>query len=93
MRPGQIVFATLLLAGSGCGERLDASYSDASGITRYVFSADGSVVVRMAGSTHRARYRQHGDQVRISGSRGDVVLIRRSDRLTGPMGLVLDKDN
>lgn len=83
----------LLLTGSGCGQGLDESYSDASGTTRYVFSADGSVLMQVADTAHRARYRHSGDEIRISGSRGEVVLVLRSDRLTGSMGLVLTRDD
>lgn len=86
------LLAALLLAAGACSERLDETFSDASGVTSYRFAPDGRVTVTISGHRYRAHYRVRGDTVRVFGTQGSVRLFRRAGRLYGPMGLVLHKE-
>lgn len=80
-----------LLALCACGGGLTGTYEDEAGITRYVFSGDGSVRITVLDAEVNAEYRLDGDKVLVSSAQGTVVLTRRAERLFGPMGLELER--
>lgn len=82
--------ALLTLFGSGCsGPSPSGIYADSSGVTRYEFRTDGRVYISVLGATVTGAYETDRDRILISGPQGTVVLLRKADRLQGPMGLEL----
>ncbi len=77
------------LALAACGAEVTGTFADSAGITRYAFSADGIVKIRVLGAEVDAEYRLDGNKILVSSAQGTVVLTRREDRLYGPMGLML----
>lgn len=92
MRANQSMAALLggvLLAASGCSGALTGTYQDEAGETSYEFRSDGRASISMLGTTVDAEYRLDGDKVLVTSPQGTVVLTRSEDRLYGPMGLEL----
>jgi hypothetical protein len=88
--PRATAVALFVLLGSGCTARSPSgTYADASGATRYEFRTDGQVYISVLGATVTGAYETDRDRVLISGPQGTVVLLRKADRLQGPMGLEL----
>ena len=73
----------------GCGNRVSGTYADDAGVTRYTFAGNGAVTIQVLGAEVDAEYSLDGDKVLVSSAQGTVVLMRRDDRLYGPMGLEL----
>jgi ABC-type uncharacterized transport system auxiliary subunit len=83
---------TLLLIAAllaGCGDEVSGTYADEAGVTRYAFAGDGAVTIHVLGAEVDAEYSLDGDKILVSSAQGTVVLMRRDDRLYGPMGLEL----
>lgn len=88
----RIVITLLVVSQSvlwGCGPRVAGVYVDASGATQYEFRPTGEVFISVLGTTVSARYEENAERILVSGPQGTVVLIRKHDRLEGPMGLEL----
>jgi hypothetical protein len=85
----KLALLTSALLLSGCGNELSGTYEDEDGITRYTFSGNGEVRISVLGNDVDAEYRLDNDKVLVSSAQGTVVLTRRDDRLYGPMGLEL----
>lgn len=85
--------AALVLSGlaalAGCGQRVNGTYTDASGATSYEFRPGGEVFISVLGTTVTARYEANAERILVTGPQGTVVLIRKNGRLEGPMGLEL----
>lgn len=84
--------AVALLASvmnSGCAPSPVGVYADSSGATQYEFRPDGQVYISVLGTTATAAYEANRERILISGPQGTVVLLRKADRLQGPMGLEL----
>ncbi len=78
---------------SACGDRVTGTFEDTAGITRYKFAGNGAVRISVLGAEVDAEYRLDGDKILVSSAQGTVVLTRRDDRLFGPMGLELVRQN
>jgi hypothetical protein len=91
MRPTLACSLVLLASISigGCARAPVGIYADASGATRYEFRSDGQVFISVLGTTVSAAYEANRDRILVSGPQGTVVLVRKADRLQGPMGLEL----
>lgn len=74
---------------SACVRAPAGVYADASGSTRYEFRPDGRVYISVFGTTVSGAYEANRERILISGPQGTVVLLRKADRLQGPMGLEL----
>ena len=85
----ELVLFVSAIALTGCGDDIAGTYADAAGATQYAFAADGDVKILVLGAEVDAEYRLDDDKVLISSAQGTVVLTRRDDRLYGPMGLEL----
>lgn len=87
------VFSTaivgLLCAATGCGGGFDGTYADEAGVTRYEFRRDGRTQIDVLGTTVFGEYRLDGNRLFVTSPQGTVVLTRNEDRLYGPMGLEL----
>jgi len=81
-----LVMAAALVA---CGSRVSGTYTDDAGVTRYTFASGGAVTIHVLGAEVDAEYSLDGDKILVSSAQGTVVLMRRDDRLYGPMGLEL----
>jgi ABC-type uncharacterized transport system auxiliary subunit len=83
--------ALLLITAAlvGCGDEIVGTYADDAGVTRYAFAGDGAVTIHVLGAEVDAEYSLDGDKILVSSAQGTVVLMRRDDRLYGPMGLEL----
>lgn len=77
------------LSVTACARSPVGTYADASGATRYEFRPDGQVYISVLGTTVSGAYEANRERILISGPQGTVVLLRRADRLQGPMGLEL----
>jgi len=84
-RPAYLVLATALLL-AGCEGQLDGTWEEATGDLSYEFRPDGRVWIRALGSVVVGDYTLHGDRVVLTSPQGTVVLERRGDELSGPMG-------
>lgn len=82
-----IALASLSLGA--CARSPVGTYADASGATRYEFRPDGQVFISVLGTTVSAAYEANPERILVSGPQGTVVLLRKEDRLQGPMGLEL----
>ena len=76
-----------------CGDSVSGTFADTAGITRYAFAGDGVVKISVLDAKIDAEYRLDGDKILVSSAQGTVVLTRRGDRLYGPMGLELVRQN
>ncbi len=85
----ELVLIVSAFALTGCADDIAGTYTDEAGVTRYTFAADGDVKIRVLGAEADAEYRLDDDKVLISSAQGTVVLTRRDNRLYGPMGLEL----
>jgi len=74
---------------SGCTPSPVGVYADASGATRYEFRPDGRVYISILGTAVTGAYEANRERILISGPQGTVVLLRKANRLQGPMGLEL----
>lgn len=74
---------------SACVRAPVGVYADSSGTTRYEFRPDGEVYVSVLGTTVTGAYEANRERILINGPQGTVVLLRKADRLQGPMGLEL----
>jgi hypothetical protein len=77
------------LSMSACARSPVGTYADASGATRYEFRPDGQVYISVLGTTVSGAYEANRERILINGPQGTLVLLRRADRLQGPMGLEL----
>jgi hypothetical protein len=77
------------VTASGCTPSPVGVYTDASGATQYEFRPDGQVYISILGTSVTGAYEANRDRILISGPQGTVVLLRKADRLQGPMGLEL----
>ncbi|HNP62804.1 MAG TPA: hypothetical protein PKH39_02660 [Woeseiaceae bacterium] len=82
-----------VLVLSACGDRVTGTFADTAGVTRYAFAGNGAVKITVLGTEVDAEYRLDGDRILVSSAQGTVVLTRRDDRLYGPMGLELIRQN
>jgi hypothetical protein len=87
------IVGVLSIALAGCGEALSGRFADDAGVTNYTFARNGRVTISVLGTDVDAEYRLDGDKVMVSSAQGTVVLTRREDRLYGPMGLELKRQN
>ncbi|HVZ31645.1 MAG TPA: hypothetical protein VG963_04420, partial [Polyangiaceae bacterium] len=76
---------------AACSPRVAGIYVDPSGATQYEFRPDGKVYISVLGATVTASYEVNAERILVMGPQGSVVLIRRKDRLEGPMGLELKR--
>lgn len=79
----------LIALVAGCSPQISGVYTDASGATQYEFRPDGKVYISVLGAMATGDYEANADRILISGPQGTVVLIRKQDKLQGPMGLEL----
>lgn len=82
----------VLLASStlgACARSPVGVYADASGATRYEFRPDGQVYISVLGTSVSGAYEANRERILISSPQGTLVLLRKADRLQGPMGLEL----
>ena len=85
----RLILVIAAISLSGCGDKIRGTYSDAAGVTQYAFAGDGQVTIEVLGAKVNAEYRLDDDKVLVSSAQGTVVLTLRDDRLYGPMGLEL----
>jgi hypothetical protein len=77
------------LSMSACARSPVGTYADTSGATRYEFRPDGQVYLSVLGTTVSGTYEANRERILINGPQGTLVLLRKADRLQGPMGLEL----
>jgi len=84
------LLAALLLAA--CGPRIEGTYADPTGLSKYEFQSGGKVYVSVLGAKTELKYEVDGKNVKIIGSSGNQVLTLLDDgSLQGPLGIKLKK--
>jgi hypothetical protein len=78
---------------AACGGDVCGTWHDTGGVTSYRFGADGKATVAVLDSRVAAEYLLKGDRVLVTSPQGTVVLTRRGNRLYGPMGQELVRQN
>lgn len=84
-----VAIVGLLCAAAGCDDEFNGTYADEANVTRYEFQPDGRAQIHVLGTAVIAEYTLDGDRVLVTSPQGTVVLTRHEDRLYGPMGLEL----
>ncbi len=90
-RSGRWLVTGLVVVLAACGSDIRGSWRDAEGVTTYRFGSDGLATVDVLDASVNAEYRLDGDRVLVTSPQGTVVLTRRDDRLYGPMGQELTR--
>jgi hypothetical protein len=73
---------------AGCGSKLDGTYADDSGMTRYEFNPSGKVTQTTMGVQMEMHYKVEGKSVKIVTPQATLVLTLLDDgSIQGPMGL------
>lgn len=83
------LLAIFLLA---CGKKIEGTFEDPIGLSRYTFNKNGTALVEMLGVETELEYEVEGDRVKLLTKDGKIILrMRDSKTLEGPMGIVLSK--
>jgi hypothetical protein len=93
MKLGILVIAVLLL--SGCGSKIDGTYTDSSRTVTYTFKSNGTVLMSVAGSEVEMKYEVEGDKIKIlmapQGGASLVMTMLKDGSIQGPIGMKLTK--
>ena len=81
------------LAACGGGSGVSGTWRDTAGVTSYRFAPDGRATVAVLETRIAAEYRLDGDRILVTSPQGTVVLTRQGNRLYGPMGQELVRQN
>ena len=81
------------LAACGGSGGVSGTWRDTGGVTSYRFAPDGRATVAVLDTRIAAEYRLDGNRILVSSPQGTVVLTRRGNRLYGPMGQELVRQN
>ena len=88
----KLVLACCVLLLTACGSKLDGTYADQMGMSKYTFKSNGKVVVDTFGFASELLYEVDGDKLKIDGPQGNMLLTIKDDgTINGPMGIVLKK--
>jgi len=95
MKIGILVIAVLLL--SGCGSKIDGTYTDSSRTVTYTFKSNGTVLMSTMGTEVELKYEVDGDKIKIQtgapqGSASLVLTLLDDGSIQGPMGIKLTKE-
>ncbi len=89
-----LVIAVLLL--SGCGSKIDGTYTDSSRTVTYTFKSNGTVLMSTMGTEVELKYEVDGDKIKIQtapqGSASLVLTLLDDGSIQGPMGIKLTKE-
>lgn len=94
LRGARAAFAPLLLALllSACGAKMEGTYADPAGLTKYEFEPSGKVYLSILGVRSEAKYEVDGKHIKITGGAADMILTRQDDgSLEGPLGVKFRK--
>jgi len=85
------LLAALLLAA--CGAKLEGTYADPMGLSKYEFRPGGKVYVSLLGAKTEMKYEIDGSNVKILGAGGanQVLTLLEDGSLEGPLGIKLRK--
>ena len=90
MKKCLVIFCTILLAA--CGQSLNGTYADASGVVEYTFESGGKVTTKTMGMEAELKYEVDGKKVKFLTPGGALVYTLKDDgSMAGPMGLKLIK--
>ena len=90
MKKCLVIFCTILLAA--CGQSLNGTYADASGVVEYTFESGGKVTTKTMGMEAELKYEVDGKKVKFLTPGGALVYTLQDDgSMAGPMGLKLIK--
>ncbi len=82
--------AMLLLAA--CGAKVEGTYADPTGLTKYEFVSGGKVYVSLLGVKTEMKYEVDGRHVKIiTGESNQVLTLLDDGSLEGPLGIKLKK--
>jgi hypothetical protein len=82
--------ACLLLAA--CGAKMEGTYADPTGLSKYEFEPSGKVYVSLLGVRSEMKYEVDGKHVKITGTSSTFVLVKLDDgALEGPLGVKFRK--
>jgi outer membrane lipopolysaccharide assembly protein LptE/RlpB len=88
----RILLATACLLLGACGQQLDGTYTDETGLSQYTFKSGNKVYLSMLGAETELAYAIEDDKVKISSPQGNLVLTLNPDgSLQGPLGVTLRK--
>lgn len=88
-----VAVAAGALAACGGSGGVSGTWRDTGGVTSYRFAPDGRATVAVLDTRIAAEYRLDGNRILVSSPQGTVVLTRRGNRLYGPMGQELVRQN
>jgi hypothetical protein len=78
----------LALALAACGAKMEGSYADPAGLTKYEFEPSGKVYLSVLGVRSEAKYEVDGKHIKITGGAADMILTRQEGgSLEGPLGV------
>jgi hypothetical protein len=87
-----LTVALLGLLLGACGGSMSGTYENESGLMRYTFSSDGTVVQSAMGVEVEMTYEVVDDRVLLQSPVGELVLKRIDrDTLEGPFGMRLER--
>ena len=85
-----VLSACLLLAA--CGAKMEGTYADPTGLSKYEFEPSGKVYVSLLGVRSEMKYEVDGKHVKITGASSTFVLVKLDDgALEGPLGVKFRK--
>ena len=88
----KLILSCCVLVLTACGSRIDGTYADQMGLAKYTFKSNGKVIVETFGIATELLYEVDGDQLKINGAQGNLLLtLKNDDTINGPMGMVLKK--
>ena len=83
-----------MLALNACGAKIEGTYADPTGLTKYEFQSGGKVYVSLLGTKTELKYEIDGKNVKImtAGGSNQVLTLLEDGSLQGPLGIKLKKE-